>query len=46
MAATPPTTRTFVCWLPGCGGGAVIHEPISLREQLGGIAQRMATTYV
>ncbi|WP_442920060.1 hypothetical protein [Massilia cellulosiltytica] len=29
----------------GFGDGAVIHEPISLREELGSIAQQMATAY-
>jgi predicted DNA-binding transcriptional regulator YafY len=45
LAATVPNTRALVWWLLGFGDGVVIEEPASMREELGGIAQRMAAAY-
>jgi predicted DNA-binding transcriptional regulator YafY len=45
LAATVPNTRALVWWLLGFGDGVVIEEPASLREELAGIAQRMAAAY-
>jgi predicted DNA-binding transcriptional regulator YafY len=45
LTATVPNTRALVWWLLGFGDGVVIQEPASLREELGGIAQRMAAAY-
>ncbi|MGG7606614.1 WYL domain-containing protein [Massilia sp. BKSP1R2A-1] len=42
LAATVPNTRALLWWLLGFGDGVVIEEPASLREELGGIARRMA----
>jgi predicted DNA-binding transcriptional regulator YafY len=40
-----PHTRAVVWWLPGFGDGVVIDEPANLRDELAGIARRMATAY-
>jgi predicted DNA-binding transcriptional regulator YafY len=45
LAATVPNTRALVWWLLAFGDGVVIQEPASLREELAGIAQRMAAAY-
>lgn len=45
LAATVPNTRALLWWLLGFGDGVVIEEPASLREELGGIARRMAQAY-
>jgi predicted DNA-binding transcriptional regulator YafY len=45
LTATVPNTRSLVWWLLGFGDGVVIQEPASLREELAGIAQRMAAAY-
>lgn len=45
LRATVPNTRALVWWLLGFGDGVVIHEPPALREELGGIARRMAAAY-
>ncbi|TQK03460.1 YafY family protein [Herbaspirillum sp. SJZ107] len=45
LAATVPNTRALVWWLLGFGDGVVIEEPASLRDELAGIAQRMAAAY-
>ena len=45
LAATEPNTRALVWWLLGFGDGVVIQEPPSLREEVAGIAQRMAAGY-
>jgi predicted DNA-binding transcriptional regulator YafY len=45
LAATVPNTRSLVWWLLGFGDGVVIQEPASLREEVAGIAQRMAAAY-
>jgi predicted DNA-binding transcriptional regulator YafY len=45
LAATVPNTRSLVWWLLGFGDGVVIHEPASLRDELAGIARRMAAAY-
>jgi predicted DNA-binding transcriptional regulator YafY len=45
LTATVPNTRALVWWLLGFGDGVVIQEPASLREELAGIAQRMAAAY-
>jgi predicted DNA-binding transcriptional regulator YafY len=45
LAATVPNTRALVWWLLGFGDGVVIEEPESLREELAGIARRMAAAY-
>jgi predicted DNA-binding transcriptional regulator YafY len=45
LAATVPSTRALVWWLLGFGDGVVIEEPASLREELAGIARRMAAAY-
>lgn len=45
LAATVPNTRSLVWWLLGFGDGVVIQEPASLREELAGIARRMAAAY-
>lgn len=45
LAATVPNTRALVWWLLGFGDGVVIEEPTSLREELAGIARRMAAAY-
>jgi len=45
LAATVPNTRALVWWLLGFGDGVVIEEPAGLREELAGIAQRMAAAY-
>ncbi|MFC3458169.1 helix-turn-helix transcriptional regulator [Massilia haematophila] len=45
LAATVPNTRALVWWLLGFGDGVVIQEPASLREELAGIARRMAAAY-
>ncbi|MGI4721122.1 MAG: helix-turn-helix transcriptional regulator [Janthinobacterium lividum] len=45
LRATVPNTRALVWWLLGFGDGVVIREPAGLREELAGIAQRMAAAY-
>ncbi|WP_312183499.1 helix-turn-helix transcriptional regulator [Massilia timonae] len=45
LAATVPNTRSLVWWLLGFGDGVVIQEPVELREELAGIAGRMAAAY-
>jgi predicted DNA-binding transcriptional regulator YafY len=45
LTATVPNTRALVWWLLGFGDGVVIQEPASLREELAGIARRMAAAY-
>jgi predicted DNA-binding transcriptional regulator YafY len=45
LAATVPNTRALVWWLLGFGDGVVIQAPASLRDELAGIAQRMAAQY-
>ena len=45
LVATVPQTRALVWWLLGFGDGVVIHEPAELREELAGIATRMAAAY-
>jgi predicted DNA-binding transcriptional regulator YafY len=45
LAATVPNTRALVWWLLGFGDGVVIQEPADLREELAGVARRMAAAY-
>jgi predicted DNA-binding transcriptional regulator YafY len=45
LAATVPNTRSLVWWLLGFGDGVVVEEPAELREELAGIAGRMAAAY-
>jgi predicted DNA-binding transcriptional regulator YafY len=45
LTATVPNTRSLVWWLLGFGDGVVIQEPVELREELAGIAGRMAAVY-
>jgi predicted DNA-binding transcriptional regulator YafY len=45
LAATVPNTRSLVWWLLGFGDGVVIQEPASLREEMAGVARRMAAAY-
>lgn len=45
LDATVPNTRSLVWWLLGFGDGVVVHEPEVLREELAGIAARMAVSY-
>ncbi|MFN3788818.1 helix-turn-helix transcriptional regulator [Massilia sp.] len=45
LAATVPHTRALLWWLLGFGDGVVIEEPADLREELAGIARRMAAAY-
>lgn len=45
LAATVPNTRSLVWWLLGFGDGVVIQEPASLRDEMAGIARRMAAAY-
>ena len=45
LTATVPNTRELVWWLLGFGDGVVIQQPAGLREELAGIAQRMAAAY-
>ncbi|QNA88134.1 WYL domain-containing protein [Massilia sp. Dwa41.01b] len=45
LAATVPHTRALLWWLLGFGDGVVIQEPASLREEIAGIARRMAAAY-
>ena len=45
LAATVPHTRALVWWLLGFGDGVVIQEPADLRDELAGIARRMAAAY-
>jgi predicted DNA-binding transcriptional regulator YafY len=45
LAATVPNTRSLVWWLLGFGDGVVIQEPAELRDELAGIAVRMAAAY-
>jgi predicted DNA-binding transcriptional regulator YafY len=45
LSATVPNTRALVWWLLGFGDGVVVEEPVDLREELAGIAGRMAAAY-
>jgi predicted DNA-binding transcriptional regulator YafY len=45
LAATVPHTKALVWWLLGFGDGVVIEAPAGLREELAGIAVRMAAAY-
>lgn len=45
LDATVPNTRALVWWLLGFGDGVVVEEPAELREELAGIARRMAAVY-
>lgn len=45
LTATVPNTRSLVWWLLGFGDGVVVEEPAALREELAGIARRMAAAY-
>jgi predicted DNA-binding transcriptional regulator YafY len=45
LSATVPNTRALVWWLLGFGDGVVVQEPASLRDELAGIALRMAAAY-
>ena len=45
LAATVPHTRALLWWLLGFGEGVVIEEPAALREEIAGIARRMAAAY-
>jgi len=45
LAATVPNTRSLVWWLLGLGDGVLVEEPASLRDELAGIARRMAAAY-
>lgn len=45
LAATVPHTRALVWWLLGFGDGVTVHEPGNLRQELKGIATRMAAAY-
>ncbi len=45
LAATVPHTRALVWWLLGFGDGVVVQEPAQLREELAGVARRMAAAY-
>ena len=45
LRADVPNTRALVWWLLGFGDGVVIEEPVALRAELAGIAQRMVAAY-
>lgn len=45
LAATVPHTRALVWWLLGFGDGVVVQVPATLRDELAGIATRMAAAY-
>lgn len=45
LAATVPHTRALVWWLLGFGDGVLVQEPAALREELAGVARRMAQAY-
>jgi predicted DNA-binding transcriptional regulator YafY len=45
LAATVPNTRALVWWLLGFGDGVEVREPAELREEMAGIAARMAAGY-
>lgn len=45
LTATVPNTRSLLWWLLGFGDGVLIQEPAELREELAGIAGRMAAAY-
>lgn len=45
LVATVPNTRSLVWWLLGFGDGVVIEEPASLRQEMAGIAAKMAQAY-
>jgi predicted DNA-binding transcriptional regulator YafY len=45
LAATVPNTRALVWWLLGFGDGVVVQEPLGLRDELAGVARRMAAAY-
>lgn len=45
LAVTVPNTRALLWWLLGFGDGVEVLAPASLREELAGIARRMAAAY-
>jgi predicted DNA-binding transcriptional regulator YafY len=45
LTATVPNTRALVWWLLGFGDGVVVQEPAQLRDELAGVAARMAAAY-
>ncbi|GGX77135.1 WYL domain-containing protein [Massilia dura] len=45
LSATVPVTRALVWWLLGFGDGVVVQEPAALRDEIAGIAMRMAQAY-
>jgi predicted DNA-binding transcriptional regulator YafY len=45
LTAAVPNTRALVWWLLGFGDGVVVQEPLALREEIAGIAARMAAAY-
>jgi predicted DNA-binding transcriptional regulator YafY len=45
LSATVPNTRALVWWLLGFGDGVMVQEPANLRQELAGIARRMALAY-
>lgn len=45
LSATVPVTRVLLWWLLGFGDGVVVQEPAALREEIAGIAMRMAEAY-
>lgn len=45
LEATVPHTRALLWWLLGFGDGVVVQEPAALRDELAGIATRMAAAY-
>jgi len=45
LEATVPHTRALVWWLLGFGDGVTVQEPAILREEMAGIAARMAAAY-
>lgn len=45
LTANVPNTRALVWWLLGFGDGVVVQEPTALREEIAGIAGRMALAY-
>lgn len=45
LAASVPNTRALLWWLLGFGDGVEVQEPVALREEMAGIAMRMAAAY-
>ncbi|HBF52233.1 MAG TPA: WYL domain-containing protein [Massilia sp.] len=45
LSATVPNTRELVWWLLGFGDGVVVNEPAGLRQEIAGIAARVASAY-